>query len=175
MSDMIYTRHAEIRTQQRAMRKEDIRLIQEFGTPVDAEHLVDAKPGRCSRDRKPQAGNPVFEPAQESQGRHLRRARHHGVSLTARRPETRAAPWKAEGISLTLIRQRLRPTDRHAFTSPSLPRLVGASRVGARPPAAVGAYATVSWRARKIVGSYRQFSKRDFGQLCQEALNGPKK
>ena len=98
MSDMIYTRHAEIRTQQRAMRKEDIRLIQEFGTPVDAEHLVDAKPGRCSRDRKPQAGNPVFEPAQKSQGRHFRSAPHHGVSLTARRPETRAAPWKAEGI-----------------------------------------------------------------------------
>ncbi len=121
MSNLIYTRHAEIRTQQRAMRKEDIRLIQEFGTPVDAEHLVDAKPGRCSRDRKPQAGNPVFEPAQESQGRHFRSAPHHGVSLTARRPETRAAPWKAEGISLTLIRQRLRPTDRHAFTSPSLP------------------------------------------------------
>lgn len=37
MSDMIYTRHAETRTQQRAIRKGDIRLIQEFGTPVDAD------------------------------------------------------------------------------------------------------------------------------------------
>ena len=37
MSDMIYTRHAETRTQQRAIRKEDVRLIQEFGTPVDAD------------------------------------------------------------------------------------------------------------------------------------------
>ena len=72
MSDMIYTRHAETRTQQRAIRKEDIRLIQEFGTPYGRRHLVDAKPGRCPRDRKPQAGNPVFEPAQKSQGRHSR-------------------------------------------------------------------------------------------------------
>ena len=98
MSNLIYTRHAEIRTQQRAMRKEDIRLIQEFGTPVDAEHLVDAKPGRCSRDRKPQAGNPVFEPAQKSQGRHPRRARHHRLSLTARRPETRIASRSGKGV-----------------------------------------------------------------------------
>ena len=37
MSNMVYTRHAETRTQQRAIRKADIRLIQEFGTPVDAD------------------------------------------------------------------------------------------------------------------------------------------
>ena len=37
MSDMIFTRHAETRTQQRAIRNADIRLIQEFGTPVDTD------------------------------------------------------------------------------------------------------------------------------------------
>ena len=35
MSDMIYTRHGRTRIQQRGFRGRDIRLIQEFGTPVD--------------------------------------------------------------------------------------------------------------------------------------------
>ncbi len=37
MSNLTFSRHAETRTQQRAIRKEDVRLIQEFGTPVDAD------------------------------------------------------------------------------------------------------------------------------------------
>ncbi len=37
MSDIIYTRHAQTRTQQRGIRGRDIRLIQELGTPVDAD------------------------------------------------------------------------------------------------------------------------------------------
>ena len=35
MNDIIYTRHAETRMQQQGIRKVDIRLIQEFGTPID--------------------------------------------------------------------------------------------------------------------------------------------
>lgn len=35
MSDMVYTRHAQTRTQQRAIRKADIRLIRKHGTMVD--------------------------------------------------------------------------------------------------------------------------------------------
>lgn len=37
MSDMIFTRHAEMRTQQRGIRKRDIELIQVYGTPVDVD------------------------------------------------------------------------------------------------------------------------------------------
>ena len=37
MSDMIYTRHGRTRTQQRGIRGRDIRLIQQFGTPVDRD------------------------------------------------------------------------------------------------------------------------------------------
>ncbi|MDE3260330.1 MAG: hypothetical protein OYM47_21050 [Gemmatimonadota bacterium] len=37
MNATTYTRHAETRTQQRGTRKGDIRLIQELGTPVDAD------------------------------------------------------------------------------------------------------------------------------------------
>lgn len=37
MSELIYTRHAETRTQQRAIRKRDIELIQVYGTPVDID------------------------------------------------------------------------------------------------------------------------------------------
>ena len=37
MSDIIYTRHAETRTQQRGIRKADVRMIQNFGTPVDVD------------------------------------------------------------------------------------------------------------------------------------------
>ncbi len=37
MSDLIYTRHAETRTQQRGIRGRDIRMIEEFGTPVDRD------------------------------------------------------------------------------------------------------------------------------------------
>ena len=37
MSELIYTRHAETRTQQRGIRKDDIRLIQEFGTLIDED------------------------------------------------------------------------------------------------------------------------------------------
>ena len=40
MSDMIFTTHARMRTQQRALRRRDIRLIQEFGTPVDRDTWV---------------------------------------------------------------------------------------------------------------------------------------
>ena len=40
MSDMIFTRHAETRTQQRGIRGRDIRLIQQFGTPVDRDTWV---------------------------------------------------------------------------------------------------------------------------------------
>lgn len=37
MSDLIYTRHARTRNQQRGIRGTDIRLIQQFGTPVDRD------------------------------------------------------------------------------------------------------------------------------------------
>ena len=37
MSDLIYTRHAETRTQQRGIRKGDIRVILEFGTLIDKD------------------------------------------------------------------------------------------------------------------------------------------
>ena len=37
MSDLIYTRHAEMRTQQRGIRGRDIRMIEEFDTPVDRD------------------------------------------------------------------------------------------------------------------------------------------
>ena len=40
MSDLIYTCHAQTRTQQRGIRGRDIRLIQEFGTPVDSDTWV---------------------------------------------------------------------------------------------------------------------------------------
>lgn len=40
MSDVIYTRHAEMRTQQRGIHRRDIRLIQQFGTPVDRDTWV---------------------------------------------------------------------------------------------------------------------------------------
>lgn len=37
MSDLTFSRHAETRTQQRGIRKDDVRLIQESGTPVDQD------------------------------------------------------------------------------------------------------------------------------------------
>ena len=37
MSDLIYTRHAETRTQQRGIRKGDIRVILDFGTLIDKD------------------------------------------------------------------------------------------------------------------------------------------
>lgn len=37
MSELIYTRHAETRAQQRGIRKRDIELIQVYGTPVDVD------------------------------------------------------------------------------------------------------------------------------------------
>ena len=37
MNDVTYTRHAETRIQQRAIRKRDIELIQVCGTPVDVD------------------------------------------------------------------------------------------------------------------------------------------
>lgn len=37
MSAIAYTRHGRTRTQQRGFRRRDIRLIQQFGTPVDRD------------------------------------------------------------------------------------------------------------------------------------------
>ena len=100
MIDISYTRHAETRMQQRAIRERDIPLIIELGTQVDDETWIYAAIGMLAREiDSPQAGDPKAGTPSELQGRDARRGRcHHRLSLTASGSETNTTPRTTEGI-----------------------------------------------------------------------------
>ena len=99
MTDISYTRHAETRMQQRAIRERDIPLIIELGTQVDDETWILLQAGCRPREIDyPQAGDPKAGTPSELQGRDARRACHNRLFLTASGPETDTTPRTTEGV-----------------------------------------------------------------------------
>ena len=99
MTDLIYTRHAKTRMQQRGIRKSDIPIILAYGTQIDDETYL-----MCNRDAAREIETRKREIQTLSRLVNRKVVIRHRLSLKLRRSKTHTTPWAREGVWLMRLR-----------------------------------------------------------------------